>query len=175
MLPVRSTGYRGVVRPTNRLETLFDRMFEDVDRMIGAAAHGRTAPAPVQAEAPAPAGVAILPMSVWEDEDHFTFEFEVPGVRQDAMELTIHDGRLYLKGERAPAAEGRRYLYNGRTFGRFERLVALPELADPERVEAALADGVLTLRLAKRQEAKPRRIAIGPVAPTAPEGEASRG
>jgi HSP20 family protein len=156
MLPVRPTGYRGVVRPTNRLETLFDRMFEDVDRAIGTVAGGR-GPTP----APAPAAVEIVPMAIWEDEDHFGFEFEVPGIAQDALELTVHDGRLYLRGERAPAA-GRTYLYNGRTFGRFERFVALPDLADPERVEAALTDGVLSLRFARRSpggspSAPPRR------------------
>jgi HSP20 family protein len=162
MLPVRPTGYRGVVRPTNRLETLFDRMFEDVDRVFGTVAGGR---------APAPVAVEIVPMAIWEDEDHFGFEFEVPGIAQDALELTVHDGRLSLKGERAPV-EGRKYLHNGRTFGRFERFVALPEQADPERVEAALADGVLSLRFAKKQEAKPRRIAISPDTPAAepPQG-----
>jgi HSP20 family protein len=75
------------------------------------------------------------------------------------VEVTVHNGILFIRGERK-VEEGREYLYNGRTWGRFERAITLPEAVDAETVEAELTNGVLRIALPKSPEAKPKRIAL---------------
>jgi HSP20 family molecular chaperone IbpA len=56
--------------------------------------------------------------------------------------------------------EGRTYLYNGRAYGRFERIISLPEAVVTEHVQTRLADGLLLIELTKSPEAKPKKIAV---------------
>ena len=56
--------------------------------------------------------------------------------------------------------EGRAYLYEGRSFGRFERSIVLPEVVDAENVEARLSKGVLRIDLPKHPAARPRKISL---------------
>jgi HSP20 family protein len=100
-----------------------------------------------------------LPVAVWQDDENVYVEAELPGVAEDDLEVTVHNGTLFLRGERKPV-EGRQYLYNGRTYGRFERILTLPESVNADAVKAALANGVLSLTLPKSPEAKPRRITL---------------
>lgn len=153
MLPVlRRHGWAPGVsdRPIHRLDTWFDRVFDDVDRFLAPGAVATVAHA-----------FDVVPLSVWEDEDHVHVEAELPGVAREDIEVTLHNGRLFIKGERKPA-EGRRYLHNSRMYGRFERFLTLPETAGSDNVQASMADGILRLTLPKRFEAKPRRIEIQP-------------
>jgi HSP20 family protein len=66
---------------------------------------------------------------------------------------------LFIRGERKPE-EGRQYLYNGRVWGQFERVITLPEAVDADNVEAELTDGILRVALPKRPEAKPKTIML---------------
>jgi HSP20 family protein len=66
---------------------------------------------------------------------------------------------LFIRGERK-AAEGRTYQYNGRAWGHFERVIALPEKVQTDAVEAELSNGVLRVVLPKSPEAKPRTITL---------------
>jgi HSP20 family protein len=143
MLPVlRNNPFVSPVAagPMNRLDTLFDRVFGGDG--------GFTAQS-----------WSWLPVALWEDDDHIHVEAELPGVPEQDVDVTVHNGMLFIRGERKPE-EGRRYLYNGRTYGRFERVIALPEAVDTDDVRATLTDGVLRLSLPKSPEAKPRKIAL---------------
>lgn len=124
----------------NRLDTLFDRVFGDDGGYVSRSRPG-------------------APVAVWEDDDHVWIEAELPGVAEKDLELTVHKGTLFVRGERK-ATEGRRYLYDRRTYGRFEHVVKLPEAINPESVQATLKDGVLQIELAKAVEAKPKKIEI---------------
>jgi HSP20 family protein len=75
------------------------------------------------------------------------------------VEVTIHKGVLSIRGERK-VEEGRRYLYNGRTWGRFERAITLPEEVNTAEVQAELSQGVLRVALPKSPETKPRKITL---------------
>ena len=108
--------------PINRLDSLFDRVFGDDS-------FSRQA-------------WPTLPLAMWEDDDHLYIEAEMPGVSENDVEVTFHNGMLFIRGERRPR-EGRRYLYNGQTFGRFERVVTLPEAVNTDEVEATLSNGML--------------------------------
>jgi len=126
--------------PINRLDRLFDSLFE-----------GPTFGAN-------PAGPGGL-MSLWRDQDHFYVEADLPGVSERDIELTVHQDVLTIRGERK-ADENRRYLYDGRTWGRFERAITLPEKVQTDGVQAELKDGVLRVVLPVSPEAKPRTIAL---------------
>lgn len=99
-------------------------------------------------------------LSVWEQDDHIYIELDVPGFTQNDLEMTFEDGRLVLRGERKLPQDQRKYWHNERGYGRFERVIALPDYADPNTVEANLENGVLYISIAKREEAKPKKIAI---------------
>jgi HSP20 family protein len=128
--------------PINRLEGLFDRFFDDAVFGFGTRA--------VE---------AALPISLWHDEDHVYVEADLPGMTEEDVEVTVHKGVLYIRGERK-AEEGRQYLYDGRTWGRFERTITLPDEVDADAVQAELSQGVLRLTLSKSPETKPRKIAL---------------
>ena len=126
--------------PVNRLDTWFDQFFGDDGGSMGRAWAG-------------------MPVALWDDEDHFFIEAELPGVMDSDVDVTVHNGMLFIRGERRPE-EGRRYLYNGRSFGRFERVITLPEAVKTDDVQATLKDGILSITLPKSPEAKPKKIML---------------
>ena len=126
--------------PINRLDSLFDRVFGDDGAILGQAWSG-------------------MPLAMWQDDDHFYVEVELPGVSEQDLDITVHNGTLFIRGGRKPE-EGRRYLYNGRSYGRFERVITMPEAVNTDDVQATLKDGILSLTLPKSPEAKPRKITL---------------
>jgi HSP20 family protein len=126
--------------PINRPDLLFERFFGDDGGFMGRAWSG-------------------TPLAMWEDDDHICVEAELPGVTDKDLDITVHNGMLFIRGERRPE-EGRRYLYNDRPHGRFERVVTLPEAVKTDEVQAALKDGVLCINLPKSPEARPKKIAL---------------
>ncbi|WP_168221771.1 Hsp20/alpha crystallin family protein [Aquisphaera giovannonii] len=98
-------------------------------------------------------------MSLWADEEDLYIEVDTPGVEEKDVELTVHGDVLTIKAGRAEP-EGRKYLFNGRAFGRFERTLRLPEAVDSEKVDATLSGGVLRLTLPRKAEARPRKITL---------------
>jgi len=142
MLPISRSSVDMAPRvggPINRLDSFFDRVFRD-DGPLARAWSG-------------------VPMAVWEDDDHVYVEAELPGVRDEDVDITVHNGLLFIRGERKPA-EGRKVLYDGRAYGRFERVLTLPEAVRTDDVQARLADGILAITLPKSPEARPRKIPL---------------
>jgi HSP20 family protein len=107
-----------------------------------------------------PAQAWYAPASLWEGEEHFHIELEVPGVKHDDIELTFEKGVLRIAAERKPAEEKRKYWHQERRYGRVERYVSLPESVDPDSIEAELREGVLHVTLAKKPEAQPKKIGV---------------
>src|SRR3954454_3276396 len=100
-------------------------------------------------------------------DDDVTVVMDVPGFRHDDLTIELLGDVLTVRGERSvpyePAAEGRRTWHRlERGFGRFERSIQVPKGLDPDRIDASLTDGVLTLQLPKPEAIKPRRITIAP-------------
>lgn len=102
------------------------------------------------------------PVNISEDNDHVYVRAELPGVKPENLEIQIQDRNLVLRGEkRIPAAEkGVNFHRRERESGFFRRVVTLPRPVDPNKVEAACQDGVLTIALAKPEEVKPRKITV---------------
>lgn len=91
----------------------------------------------------------------------------IPGVDPASINLTFQDNALTIQGERHPLKAGNdpevaqeRYHRRERFSGAFARVVSLPDGLDPEKIQAACADGVLTITLAKQEEQKPRQISV---------------
>lgn len=100
------------------------------------------------------------PANLWEEEGEWRVEVELPGIKQEHVELTLEKNQLKITAERpAPEAE-RKYHHQERTYGKVERLISLPETADPESIDAELREGVLHLTFKKKPEAQPRKIAV---------------
>lgn len=101
------------------------------------------------------------PISIWEEGEHFHIELELPGVSQDAIEITFDKGQLNLSARRdPPESEDRKMLYQERSFGEVTRSLTIPEGVDTESIEASFSDGLLRIVLSKLPEILPRKIPV---------------
>jgi HSP20 family protein len=134
MLPVLRNGAFGSTQSGNRLANLFEHFFNEpfFTPASGERWNG-------------------LPLAFWQDENNLFVEVDLPGVAENDIEVLIHDGVLYIRGERK--CDTRRY-------GQFEQRLNLPTAVDSDKVHAKLTNGTLKLTLPKSPEAKPRKIAI---------------
>lgn len=99
---------------------------------------------------------------VKETSDAFILKADLPGVEDKDLDVAVHAGVLSVSGSRQAEErkEGESYALYERQFGSFTRSFSLPDLADAEKVSAKLDNGVLTLTIGKKAEAKPRKISI---------------
>jgi HSP20 family protein len=95
-------------------------------------------------------------------EHELVFQIDVPGVKQESLEVTLENHVLSIKGSRRyEAGPNERQMLLGRSYGEFALRYTLPETVDGEKLAAHLADGVLTLRVPRHSNAQPRKIQIG--------------
>jgi HSP20 family protein len=108
-------------------------------------------------------GAWIPLVDIHETDDALILKAELPGFSKDDVNVEIKDNGLTLKGQRQEEKEVKEEQYHRRerAYGSFQRTFMLPATVDSERVTATYKDGVLELRLPKRETAKPKRIAIG--------------
>ncbi len=101
-------------------------------------------------------------VDVHETQDGILLQVELPGVKQEDIQVSIEGGTLTLKGERKREAEVKEDQCHRieRSYGRFERTVLLPSVVDANRVRATYRDGVLEIQLPKKEEAKPKEIKV---------------
>jgi len=102
------------------------------------------------------------PVDIFENENNIMLKAELPGVDPKDVEVRVEDNTLYLKGERKFERETQEENYHRveRSYGCFARSFSLPNSIDAEKVAAEYKDGLLTLTLPKREEAKPKTIRI---------------
>jgi HSP20 family protein len=124
-----------------------DRMFDDV---MGSAVGTATNP---QAFDPS--------IDIRANENEMIFVCDVPGVKQDDLEVTVENHVLTLMGTRRFDSKEDERVVLGRAYGAFKRSFTLPDYLDDSNLDAHLADGVLTIRIPKNAQAKPRKIPIG--------------
>ncbi len=112
-------------------------------------------------EWPGPA-VSYPPVNLWEDDEFVYAEAELPGLKRADLEITVAaDNQLTLKGNReSTVPEKVEWHRQERGFGSFERIVQLPVSVDAGKVEARLENGILTVKMAKSPEAKPKKIPV---------------
>lgn len=83
---------------------------------------------------------------------------ELPGIKKEDVDLTVHDEAITLKGEfkRDETVKDEDYYFSERRYGAFERTVPLPKEIDADKAKALFKDGVLEVVLPKKEEAKPK-------------------
>ena len=96
-------------------------------------------------------------VDVSENDQEFTLTADLPNVPKDQLKVTVANGMLTIQGERKQEKEekGRRFHRVERSYGKYSRSFRLPESVDAAKIDAAYADGVLTLHLPKGAEQKP--------------------
>ncbi len=100
-------------------------------------------------------------VTVYETKDEYVFQAELPGWQRDQVSINFENQMLTVSGQRELAAEdGREYHRVEGFYGQFTRSFTVPGLVNFDSVQAELRDGVLTIHLPKREEAKPRQIEV---------------
>ena len=104
---------------------------------------------------------ASIPMDAYRDGDQFVVHFDLPGVNPQAVELDVERNVLTVKAERRPLQGADVQMQvSERPLGVFSRQLFLGDSLDTENIDAAYANGVLTLRIPVAERAKPRKIEI---------------
>ena len=100
------------------------------------------------------------PVDIEEQDDAYVIEAELPGVQKDDVNIELQSNELMVTGEIKEREREGILRKRTRRIGRFEYRVRLPEQVDSDTVEAKLNDGVLTVRVPKREQAERRRIQV---------------
>lgn len=101
-------------------------------------------------------------LDIGEDKDNIVVKAELPGMKKEEIEVSLHDGCLSISGERKAEEKVKdAEVYRAERFvGRFQRTVTLPAAVAADKVNAQYRDGVLTITLPKSEEAKPKQITV---------------
>ncbi len=145
MAIVRWEPFRDLVASQDRFNRLFNESFS---RLFGEEEGNLRAWTPA--------------VDIFENDNNIVLKAELPGVDPKDVEVRVEDSTLYLKGERKFEKEVKEENYHRieRSYGSFARSFSLPGTIDSEKVQAEYKDGLLTLTIPKREEAKPKTIKI---------------
>lgn len=157
ILPWERPGNVSVRRggnPFSSLQTEINRLFDDFFNNGG-----------LQTSSLLPSSWAeeqeIIPaVDIVENDKSFKVEAELPGMKQDDVEVTINNNYLTIKGEKKASKEDKdvNYVRRERYYGSYQRTIALPETADADKAKATFKKGVLWIDIPKKAEAvKPSR------------------
>ncbi|MGE5245020.1 MAG: Hsp20/alpha crystallin family protein [Betaproteobacteria bacterium] len=103
------------------------------------------------------------PVDIYQNGDHeLVLKAELPDMTREDIEITVDNGTLTIRGEKKLSDEVKEEQYHRieRRYGTFSRSFSLPQTVDPNKVSADYRQGVLTVRLPLREEAKPRQIKV---------------
>jgi len=131
--------------PFEQLQVELDRMLETAFGSVGTATAG-----------------VYPPVNLFDGGEDYVVKAELPGVAPEKVEIEVEDGTLVLRGERAlgETRPDAAYHRRERAEGRFRRVVRVPGRVDTGAVQADYRDGVLTVRLPKAKETRPRKVTV---------------
>jgi HSP20 family protein len=100
-------------------------------------------------------------LDLYQSTDNIVAVVELPGMRKEDIEISLHDGTLTISGERKRESnDGDQAERTERYIGTFRRSIALPTRVDASKVSATYRDGILTVTLPKAEEVKPKQIRV---------------
>ncbi len=100
-------------------------------------------------------------LDLYQNNDNVVAHVELPGMRKEDIEISLHDGMLTICGERkSETGADDKATRTERFSGKFRRSITLPTRVDANKVNATYKDGVLTVTLPKAEEAKPKQIQV---------------
>lgn len=154
--PTSPAPERATANPVGWLRNEIDRLFDDFT--FGRPAR-RIFNFPISLETLRPAADLV------EDGNAYRLSVELPGLKQEDIDIEYREGTLTISGEKKEESERKENgcIFSERRFGSFRRQMSLPGDIDPNGIKAHYRDGVLTLTMAKDEDAaiKPRKIQIG--------------
>jgi HSP20 family protein len=150
-------------QPTRRLPWRLFRELEETGRQFDSLFETSLWPAiwhrlPTQEREWSPA------IEVFEKEDRYVVKAELPGLKEEDVDISVTDDTLILKGEKKTEHEVKEdeYHWSERTYGSFLRTIRLPSNVDADKIEADFESGMLEITLPKMAEVKPKKIAVKP-------------
>ena len=99
-------------------------------------------------------------VDIFENKDAYILQAELPGVNKDGLEVTLEGNELTITGRRAEAPLNLEALHRESRPLNYRRVFELDPAIDGGRIEAGIAQGILTLRLPKAEKIQPRKIAV---------------
>lgn len=148
LTPSRPEGAGRVVRPTSAFDLLqqqIDRVFDNFTTLSGL-----------------PVGAFTPSMEVAETPQGLEITTELPGIDEKDLEISVADGVLTIRGEKKEEKKEEKKTYRvvERSYGSFERSLALPRSVDTANVNATMSNGVLKITIPKSLEAQAQQIKI---------------
>jgi len=140
-----------MTEPVGWLRSEIDRLFDDFGRpgqnIFSFANRG---------------GIPVPALEMIEEDKAYRLTAELPGLKEDDVEITIADGMLTISGEKKEESERKEkgFMLSERRYGSFQRQVGLPADVNPKGIKAKFDKGVLTVTLAKDEKAAPRKQKI---------------
>src|SRR6202522_142660 len=144
MTIIRWDPYRDVVALQNRMNSLFQDFSRNGENEAGTASG------------------FVPPVDIYEDEHKLVLKIEIPGMRQQDLDVRMENNTLTVKGERSFQSEGKEENFHRveRRYGSFYRSFTVPNTINPESIKADYDAGVLRVELEKKAESKPRQIKV---------------
>jgi len=108
-------------------------------------------------------GIWVPPVDIYQNGEHeLVLKAELPDMTRDEIDITVENGTLTIKGEKKVSTDVKEEQFHRieRRYGSFSRTFTLPQTVDTSKVAADYRNGVLTIRLPQREEAKPRQIKV---------------
>ena len=136
-------------RDFGQLQERINRVFSD--------AYGRTD------EGLLTSGSWVPPVDIYQNGDHeLVLKVELPDMSRDDIDVTVDNGTLTITGEKKVSSQVKEEQYHRveRRYGQFSRSFSLPPTVDASKVAAEYKNGVMTVRLPLREDAKPRQIKV---------------
>src|SRR3982751_4711626 len=100
-------------------------------------------------------------LDLYQNSDNVIAVVELPGMRKEDIDISLHDGMLTIAGERRSSwGDGENAERTERFSGKFRRSITLPTRVDAGKVSATYKDGILTITLPKAEEAKPKKVEV---------------
>lgn len=148
---------KSIVRDPNR-EAAWGFSSDNLDNMLESFFR------PVHAQVKESSNGSLVPaIDLHEHEDSYSVRAELPGVKKEDIDISVHDGLLTINAEsryQHEDSEAGRVIHQERRYGKFVRAIRLGKDVDESNVKAKYNDGILELDLPKLEEIKPKKIEI---------------
>ena len=150
-------------QPTRRLPWRLFRELEETGRQFDSLFETSLWPA-IWRRLPAEEREWSPALEVFEKEDRYVVKVELPGLKEEDVDVSVNDDTLTLKGEKKTEHEVKEeeYHWSERTYGSFLRTIRLPSNVDIKKIEAEYENGMLEITLPKMAEVKPKKISVKP-------------
>jgi HSP20 family protein len=101
-------------------------------------------------------------ISIRETSKNLIIEADIPGVKEDDLDIEIENDKVIIKGERKHEQEVKRedYYHMESSFGSFSRMISLPSNVNAEKADAEIKEGVLRISIPKEEQKKPKKISV---------------